>query len=143
MSIQPKETNQICQTNSAGELTHLLTLEGMPKEQILHILDTAQQFVSVTDPAREVKKVPLLRGKSVFNLFFENSTRTRTTFEIAAKRLSADLLNFSASGSSTSKGESLIDTVRTLEAMNVDLVVVREAVPTTSIFGLTSGKKVG
>jgi hypothetical protein len=61
------------QFNSAGELTHLLTLEGLPREQILHILDTAQQFVSVTDPAREVKKVPLLRGKSVFNLFFENS----------------------------------------------------------------------
>jgi aspartate carbamoyltransferase catalytic subunit len=65
------------QFNAAGELTHLLTLEGLPKEQIVHILDTAQQFVSVTDPSREVKKVPLLRGKSVFNLFFENSTRTR------------------------------------------------------------------
>ena len=82
----------INQINAAGELTHLLTLEGMPKEQIVHILDTAQQFVSVTDPAREVKKVPLLRGKSVFNLFFENSTRTRTTFEIAANRLSADAM---------------------------------------------------
>ena len=114
MSIQPKETNQICQTNSAGELTHLLTLEGMPKEQILHILDTAQQFVSVTDPAREVKKVPLLRGKSVFNLFFENSTRTRTTFEIAAKRLSADVINLDISTSSTTKGESLIDTIDNL-----------------------------
>ena len=75
------------QFNAAGELTHLLTLEGLPKEQIVHILDTAKQFVSVTDPSREVKKVPLLRGKSVFNLFFENSTRTRTTFEIAAKRV--------------------------------------------------------
>ena len=85
--------NSVNQFNSTGELTHLLTLEGLPKEQILHILDTAKQFVSVTDPSREVKKVPLLRGKSVFNLFFENSTRTRTTFEIAAKRLSADVIN--------------------------------------------------
>ena len=83
MSLIATPVNQF---NAAGELTHLLTLEGLPKEQIIHILDTAQQFVSVTDPAREVKKVPLLRGKSVFNLFFENSTRTRTTFEIAAKR---------------------------------------------------------
>ena len=128
MSIQPKETNQICQTNSAGELTHLLTLEGMPKEQILHILDTAQQFVSVTDPAREVKKVPLLRGKSVFNLFFENSTRTRTTFEIAAKRLSADVINLDISTSSTTKGESLIDTIDNLIAMQADIFVVRHSV---------------
>ena len=80
--------SQVNQFNAAGELTHLLTLEGLPKEQIIHILDTTKQFVSVTDPAREVKKVPLLRGKSVFNLFFENSTRTRTTFEIAAKPVS-------------------------------------------------------
>jgi len=128
MSIQPKETNKICQTNSAGELTHLLTLEGMPKEQILHILDTAQQFVSVTDPAREVKKVPLLRGKSVFNLFFENSTRTRTTFEIAAKRLSADVINLDISTSSTTKGESLIDTIDNLIAMQADIFVVRHSV---------------
>ena len=125
MSIQTKQTNQI---NSAGELTHLLTLEGMPKEQILHILDTAQQFVSVTDPAREVKKVPLLRGKSVFNLFFENSTRTRTTFEIAAKRLSADVINLDISTSSTTKGESLIDTIDNLIAMQADIFVVRHSV---------------
>ena len=116
------------QFNSAGELTHLLTLEGLPKEQILHILDTAQQFVSITDPAREVKKVPLLRGKSVFNLFFENSTRTRTTFEIAAKRLSADVINLDISTSSTAKGESLLDTIDNLVAMQADIFVVRHSV---------------
>lgn len=116
------------QFNSAGELTHLLTLEGLPKEQIIHILDTAQQFVSVTDPSREVKKVPLLRGKSVFNLFFENSTRTRTTFEIAAKRLSADVINLDISTSSTAKGESLLDTIDNLVAMQADIFVVRHGV---------------
>ena len=116
------------QFNAAGELTHLLTLEGLPKEHILHILDTAQQFVSVTDPAREVKKVPLLRGKSVFNLFFENSTRTRTTFEIAAKRLSADVINLDISTSSTAKGESLLDTIDNLVAMQADIFVVRHSV---------------
>jgi len=116
------------QFNSAGELTHLLTLEGLPKEQILHILDIAQQFVSVTDPSREVKKVPLLRGKSVFNLFFENSTRTRTTFEIAAKRLSADVINLDISTSSTAKGESLLDTIDNLVAMQADIFVVRHSV---------------
>ena len=78
------------QLNGNGELIHLLSIEGLPRDIVTHILDTAANFVSVND--REVKKVPLLRGKSVFNLFFENSTRTRTTFEIAAKRLSADVL---------------------------------------------------
>jgi aspartate carbamoyltransferase catalytic subunit len=121
-------TQAVKQTNTAGELTHLLTLEGMPKEQIVQILDTAQQFVSVTDPAREVKKVPLLRGKSVFNLFFENSTRTRTTFEIAANRLSADVINLDISTSSTAKGESLIDTIDNLIAMQADILVVRHNV---------------
>ena len=119
------ETNLVNQFNAAGELTHLLTLEGLPKEQIVHILDTAKQFVSVTDPSREVKKVPLLRGKSVFNLFFENSTRTRTTFEIAAKRLSADVINLDISTSSTAKGESLLDTIDNLVAMQADIFVVR------------------
>ena len=115
-------TNQL---NRNGKLTHLLTLEGMPKEQILYILDTAQHFVSVTSPNREVKKVPLLRGKSVFNLFFENSTRTRTTFEIAANRLSADIINLDIPTSSTSKGESLMDTIDNLIAMQADIFVVR------------------
>ncbi|NQW69709.1 MAG: aspartate carbamoyltransferase catalytic subunit [Betaproteobacteria bacterium] len=123
------QNNQLVnQFNSAGELTHLLTLEGLPKEQILHILDMAKQFVSVTDPAREVKKVPLLRGKSVFNLFFENSTRTRTTFEIAAKRLSADVINLDISTSSAAKGESLLDTIDNLVAMQADIFVVRHNV---------------
>jgi aspartate carbamoyltransferase catalytic subunit len=124
-----KETHPLVnQFNAAGELTHLLTLEGLPKEQILHILNTAQQFVSVTDPSREVRKVPLLRGKSVFNLFFENSTRTRTTFEIAAKRLSADVINLDISTSSTAKGESLLDTIDNLVAMQADIFVVRHNV---------------
>ncbi|MBT8530835.1 aspartate carbamoyltransferase catalytic subunit [Polynucleobacter paneuropaeus] len=123
------EVKQIVnQLNAEGNLRHLLTLEGMPKEQIIHILDTAQQFVSVTDPAREVKKVPLLRGKSVFNLFFENSTRTRTTFEIAANRLSADVINLDISTSSTAKGESLLDTIDNLVAMQADIFIVRHSV---------------
>ncbi|MBU3635467.1 aspartate carbamoyltransferase catalytic subunit [Polynucleobacter sp. es-GGE-1] len=121
-------SNLANQFNAAGELTHLLTLEGLPKEQILHVLDTAQQFVSITDPSREIKKVPLLRGKSVFNLFFENSTRTRTTFEIAAKRLSADVINLDISTSSTAKGESLLDTIDNLVAMQADIFVVRHSV---------------
>jgi len=129
MNAAHKEASQfVNQFNAAGELTHLLTLEGLPKEQILHILDTTQQFVSVTDPSREVRKVPLLRGKSVFNLFFENSTRTRTTFEIAAKRLSADVINLDISTSSTAKGESLLDTIDNLVAMQADIFVVRHNV---------------
>ena len=86
------------------KLKHLLTTEGLPKNIVEQILETADQFVSVGD--RDVKKVPLLRGKSVFNLFFENSTRTRTTFEIAAKRLSADVINLNINASSASKGAS-------------------------------------
>jgi aspartate carbamoyltransferase catalytic subunit len=127
-SVNSSENTLVNQFNAAGELTHLLTLDGLPKEQIIHILDTAHQFVSITDPAREVKKVPLLRGKSVFNLFFENSTRTRTTFEIAAKRLSADVINLDISTSSTAKGESLLDTIDNLVAMQADIFVVRHGV---------------
>ncbi len=113
------------QLNDKSELIHLLTLEGLPKEHILHILDTAQQFVAVSESDREVKKVPLLRGKNVFNLFFENSTRTRTTFEIAAKRLSADVINLDIQTSSTAKGETLLDTIDNLVAMQADIFVVR------------------
>jgi aspartate carbamoyltransferase catalytic subunit len=113
------------QLSDKGELIHLLTLEGLPKEHILHILDTAQQFVAVSESDREVKKVPLLRGKNVFNLFFENSTRTRTTFEIAAKRLSADVINLDIQTSSTAKGETLLDTIDNLVAMQADIFVVR------------------
>ena len=128
MTIKSQVDSMTNQFNRDGKLTHLLTLEGMPKEQILYILDTAKQFVSVTSPNREVKKVPLLRGKSVFNLFFENSTRTRTTFEIAANRLSADIINLDIPTSSTSKGESLIDTIDNLVAMQADIFVVRHSV---------------
>jgi aspartate carbamoyltransferase catalytic subunit len=111
------------QLNGHGELIHLLSTEGLSRDILTHILDTASQFVSVND--REVKKVPLLRGKSVFNLFFENSTRTRTTFEIAAKRLSADVFNLDIARSSASKGESLLDTIANLSAMAADIFVVR------------------
>ena len=110
---------------SGGELTHLLSIDGLPREILTHILDTAANFLQVSD--RDVKKVPLLRGKSVFNLFFENSTRTRTTFEIAAKRLSADVINLDVSRSSTAKGETLLDTVDNLVAMHADMFVVRHA----------------
>jgi aspartate carbamoyltransferase catalytic subunit len=113
------------QLNEKGELQHLLSIEGLPREILVQILDTAESFVGVTE--RDIKKVPLLRGKSVFNLFFEPSTRTRTTFEIAAKRLSADVINLNIAVSSQSKGESLLDTVANLSAMHADLFVVRHA----------------
>ncbi len=111
------------QLNAHGELVHLLSIEGLPRAVLTQILDTAGTFLSVNE--REVKKVPLLRGKSVFNLFFENSTRTRTTFEIAAKRLSADVINLDITRSSTAKGESLLDTIANLSAMHADMFVVR------------------
>ena len=113
------------QLNANGELIHLITLEGLPREILSGILDRAAPFTEIAE--REVKKVPLLRGKSVFNLFFENSTRTRTTFEIAAKRLSADVINLNINTSSTTKGESLLDTVDNLAAMQADMFVVRHA----------------
>ena len=113
------------QLNQHGELQHLLTTEGLPVSILMKILDTAESFVGMTE--REVKKVPLLRGKSVFNLFFEPSTRTRTTFEIAAKRLSADVLNLNIASSSQSKGETLLDTVDNLSAMHADMFVVRHS----------------
>jgi aspartate carbamoyltransferase catalytic subunit len=113
------------QLNANGELIHLITLEGLPREIISGILDRAEPFTEIAE--REVKKVPLLRGKSVFNLFFENSTRTRTTFEIAAKRLSADVINLNINTSSTTKGETLLDTVDNLAAMQADMFVVRHA----------------
>ena len=113
------------QLNKHGELIHLLSIEGLPRAVLTHILDTASTFLAVND--REVKKVPLLRGKSVFNLFFENSTRTRTTFEIAAKRLSADVINLDIAKSSASKGESLLDTIANLSAMHADMFVVRHS----------------
>ena len=113
------------QLNKNGELHHLLSIEGLPAGILWQILDTAQSFVGVTQ--REVKKVPLLRGKAIFNLFFEPSTRTRTTFEIAAKRLSADVINLAVDLSSQSKGESVLDTVANLAAMQADMFIVRHS----------------
>jgi aspartate carbamoyltransferase catalytic subunit len=113
------------QLTEDGRLRHLLTLDGLPARILTQILDTAESFVSIGD--REVKKVPLLRGKAVFNLFFESSTRTRTTFEIAAKRLSADVFNLNIAASATNKGETLLDTVANLSAMQADMFVVRHA----------------
>ena len=102
---------------------HLLSTEGMSKELIIKIFDIAETFLKSNE--HDVKKVPLLRGKTVCNLFFENSTRTRTTFEIAAKRLSADVLNLDIPSSSQSKGESIIDTVNNLIAMSTNIFVIR------------------
>ena len=111
------------QLDSHGRLKHFLSIEGLPRSLLTQILDNAERFAPVGD--RAVKKVPLLRGKTVANLFFEPSTRTRTTFDLAAKRLSADVLNLNIEASSTKKGESLTDTLRNLEAMQCDLFVVR------------------
>ena len=116
---------QNIQLDEQGRLRHLLTIEGLKRQMIVDILDTAESFISVTGQA--VKKVPLLRGKTVVNLFFEPSTRTLTTFELAAKRLSADVLKIAISTSATSKGESLLDMLRNLEAMHCDMFVVRHA----------------
>lgn len=102
---------------------HLLNLEGLSPEEINFILDTAKAFKEVS--TRSVKKVPALRGRVVVTAFFEDSTRTRTSFQLAAQRLSADLIDFSEKGSSVSKGETLIDTARTIEAMGVDIIVIR------------------
>jgi aspartate carbamoyltransferase catalytic subunit len=113
------------QLTKNGELHHLLSIEGLPAEILKQILDTAESFVGVTQ--REVKKVPLLRGKAIFNLFFEPSTRTRTTFEIAAKRLSADVINLAINISSQTKGESVLDTVANLAAMQADMFIVRHS----------------
>jgi len=104
-------------------MQHLLGLDGVSGEEISHLLDTAQSFKEISE--RDIKKVPTLRGKTVINLFFEASTRTRTSFEIAAKRLSADAVNISVSTSSVSKGESLSDTARNLAAMRPDAIVIR------------------
>ena len=104
---------------------HLLGLQNVPKEDIQLILDTATTFREVLE--RPIKKVPTLQGKTIVNLFYESSTRTRISFELAEKRLSADTVNFSVSGSSVSKGETLKDTVKNIEAMKLDMIVVRHA----------------
>jgi aspartate carbamoyltransferase catalytic subunit len=111
------------QLDDQGRLRHLLTIEGLKRQQIIDILDTAESFVSVS--AQQVRKVPLLRGKTIVNLFFEPSTRTLTTFELAAKRLSADVLKINVDTSATAKGESLLDMLRNLEAMQCDMFVIR------------------
>lgn len=104
-------------------LRHLLGIEGMSRETAEHILTTAESFLEVT--RRPVRKVPTLRGKTILNVFFENSTRTRTSFELAGKRMGADVVNMTASSSSTKKGETLYDTMATLNAMHADVVVIR------------------
>lgn len=114
------KNNQLTET---GQLRHFLTIEGLKKPLLTEIMDRAEQFSGITH--RQVKKVPILRGKTIVNLFFENSTRTRSTFELAAKRLSADVMNFNISTSATSKGESLLDTLHNLESMHTDMFVVR------------------
>lgn len=109
----------------ALEIKHLFGLRGVSYGDIRAILDTAKQFREVLE--RPIKKVPSLRGMTVVNLFFENSTRTRTSFELAEKRLSADVVNFASSNSSVQKGETLLDTLRNIEAMKIDIVVVRHS----------------
>jgi aspartate carbamoyltransferase catalytic subunit len=113
------------QLDSNGRLKHFLTIEGLGSEILSNILDTAESFANVNE--QRVKKVPILRGKTIVNLFFEASTRTRTTFELAAKRLSADILNINISTSATSKGESLLDTLQNLQAMLCDMFIVRHS----------------
>jgi len=113
------------QLNEQGKLKHFLSIEGLSRELLTEILDTAESFAGMSE--HQVKKVPLLRGKTIVNLFFENSTRTRATFELAAARLSADVMNMNIATSSTAKGESLLDTIHNLEAMHVDMFVVRHA----------------
>ena len=123
MTTEPPSSE--VQLTPGGRLRHFLAIENLPRSLLTEILDTAAGFVSVGD--RSVKNVPLLRGKTSVNLFFEPSTRTRTTFELAAKRLSADVLNMDIAHSATSKGESLLDMLRNLEAMASDIFVVRHA----------------
>jgi len=111
---------------------HLLGLKDVPKEDIQLILDTATTFREILE--RPIKKVPTLQGKTIVNLFYESSTRTRISFELAEKRLSADAINFSVSGSSVSKGETFKDTIKNIEAMKVDMVVVRHAAAGTPLY---------
>jgi aspartate carbamoyltransferase catalytic subunit len=108
-----------------GKLRHFITIEGLNRQHLTEILDVAESFAGVG--GKSVKKVPLLRGKTIINLFFETSTRTRTTFELAASRLSADVQSINISTSATSKGESLLDMLHNLEAMHCDMFVVRHA----------------
>ena len=126
MSTDAIEFATIPETWTRG---HLLDLESLTAEEIRLVLDVAQQFKDATNDCRD--KIPLLNGRTCCNLFFENSTRTRTSFSLAAKRLGADTVEFTASSSSTSKGETFIDTAKNLEAMNVDAIIVRHRTPGT------------
>jgi len=114
------------QLDNHGELRHFLSIEGLNQPLLTQILDTAESFVH--DSGKPIQKYPILRGKTIINLFFENSTRTRTTFDLAATRLSADVINMDIATSATSKGESLLDTIHNLEAMHIDMFVVRHSV---------------
>src|SRR3970040_1171659 len=118
-------TDSNIQLDKHGRLKHFLTIEGLDRGLLLDILNYAESFSGVGE--RAVKKVPLLRGKTIANLFFEPSTRTRTTFELAAKRLSADVLSLNIAHSATKKGESLLDTARNIEAMHSDIIILRHA----------------
>src|SRR3569832_2591768 len=113
------------QLDEQGRLRHFLSIEGLKRALLVEILDLAESFAGVTE--QTVKKVPLLRGKTIVNLFFESSTRTRTTIELASKRLTADVLNLNITASATTKGETLLDTLRNLEAMLCDMFVVLDA----------------
>ena len=115
------------QLNKTGNLNHLLTTEGLKEDLIFKIFNLADSFLNINN--RDIKNVPILRGKTVCNLFFENSTRTRTTFEIAAKRLSADVINLDIPSSSQSKGESVLDTIDNLIAMGADIFIIRHSQP--------------
>ncbi len=125
LHLNPTADPNAVQLTADGRLKHFITTEGLSRELLTEILDTADSFINTQH--RSVKSVPLLRGKTVVNLFFENSTRTRSTFELAAKRLSADILNLDIARSATSKGETLMDTLWNLEAMHSDMFVVRHS----------------
>ncbi|RKY90177.1 MAG: aspartate carbamoyltransferase, partial [Ignavibacteriae bacterium] len=111
---------------------HLLSLRSVPREDIQLILDTANTFKDVL--ARPIKKVPTLQGKTIVNLFYESSTRTRISLELAEKRLAADTVNFSLSSSSVKKGESLKDTVNNIEAMKIDMIIIRHSAAGTPVY---------
>lgn len=113
-----------------GNLRHFLTIDGLSREALIDILDAAKSFITIGQ--RQIRKIPILRGRTLVNLFFEESTRTRTTFEIAAKRLSADVINLNPARLSTNKGERILDTIRTLEAMHTDIFVIRDNASGTS-----------
>src|SRR5262249_23014769 len=123
----PSEPQTTADTPPAWGRKHLLGLEDLSREEITGLLDTAESFAEIS--TRSPQKVPALQGRVVFNLFFETSTRTRTSFSLAAKRLSADTQDFSASVSSLSKGETFIDTAKNIEAMGADVMVVRHPTP--------------